>query len=63
MGPKTRRNISIDTELHQWLGDDVTNASELVTTLLRAYRAHGGDEIEAARYVVRKRASDISVTD
>ena len=57
MDGKERRNISIDGELDDWLGE-VDNASELITDLLRAYRAHGGDEMEAVRFVLEKRVHD-----
>lgn len=48
---KERRNVSLPPELDSWLrSDDVENASELITELLKAYRAYG-DLDSAARYV------------
>jgi len=57
MGRKDRRNISIDPELNEWL-DERENASKLISDLLRAYRAYGGDEMEAVRYLLQKRIHD-----
>lgn len=57
MGKKIRQNISLDRELNDWLGER-NNASKLITDLLNAYRAYGGDEMEAVRYILEKRAHD-----
>lgn len=55
---KERRNISIDRELDNWLSsDDVDNASELITDLLKAYRAYH-DLDDAAKYVREKERAD-----
>ncbi|ELZ98082.1 hypothetical protein C440_02503 [Haloferax mucosum ATCC BAA-1512] len=58
MGKKQRRNISIDHELDEWLDEDVENASQLISDLLMAYRAYGGDEMETVRYTLEKRVHD-----
>lgn len=58
MGSKQRRNISIDREVNQWLKEDVENASKLISDLLKAYRAHGGKEVEAVQYILEKRVCD-----
>lgn len=57
MGEKDRRNISIDPELNEWL-DERENVSKLISDLLNAYRAYGGDEMESVRYVLQKRIHD-----
>lgn len=58
MASKTRRNISIDRDLDRWLEQDVDNASRLITDLLMAYRAYGGNEMEAVRYILEKRVHE-----
>jgi len=58
MASKTRRNISIDPDLDCWLEQDVDNASQLITDLLRTYRAYGGDEMETVRYILEKRVDE-----
>lgn len=56
---KVRRNISLERELDDWLGSDVNNASRLISDLLHAYRAYGGEEMELVRqYVLEKRLHD-----
>lgn len=57
MGKKVRRNISIDPELNEWL-DERDNASKLISDLLLTYKAYGGDEMEAARYVLEIQVHD-----
>lgn len=57
MGKKVRRNISIDKEIDEWLNQR-ENASELISNLLMAYRAYGGDEMEAVRYILERRVQD-----
>ena len=57
MGEKDRRNISIGAELNEWL-EERENASKLISDLLKAYRAYGGDEMGAVRYVLQKRVHD-----
>lgn len=57
MGKKVRRNISIDKEIDEWLNQR-ENASELISNLLMAYRAYGGDEMEAVRYILEKKVND-----
>jgi len=58
MAKKQRRNISLDPELDRWLTENVDNASELITQLLLAYRAYGGEEMEAVGYILEKRLRD-----
>lgn len=52
---KERRNVSLDSELNNWLSSrEVSNASGLIEQLLYAYRAYG-DAVEAAEYVESRR--------
>lgn len=49
--PKARRNITLDSDLDDWLSSpDVDNASRLIQDLLMAYRAYG-DATRAIAYV------------
>lgn len=58
MAKRSRRQISIDKELDEWLREDVDNASQLINELLLAYKAYGGEEMEAVRYVLENKLRD-----
>ncbi|KPN32246.1 hypothetical protein SY89_03012 [Halolamina pelagica] len=58
MARKVRRNVSLDPELDEWLATR-ENASKLVRDLLAAYRAYGGDEAAAVRYVLEKEVHEL----
>lgn len=57
---RQRRNISLDPDVNEWLRQDVENASELIEILLMAYRAYGGNELEAVRYTLQYRLHNLS---